>query len=249
MAVVLFMLQAVGPTAMIGIVALAAMGLVVAELALILGLMSKFDVKPSIETALALSILLASMTASLMVLSVIGAMGPVAFIGIGALLTMIVSLGALIVGIGALVKKFPKLETFLNTGIPILEKIGHAIGSFFGNIVSGFIDGVASSLPKLGETLSQFMINLTPFITGAKSIDSSVMDSIKSLAAAILILTAADVLNGITSWLTGGSSISEFASELAPLGTGLKQFSDSVAGINPKNITAAANAGKIWKNH
>ena len=144
----------------------------------------------------------------------------------------------------ALVKKFPELETFLNTGIPILEKIGHAIGSFFGNIVSGFIDGVTSSLPKLGETLSQFMINLTPFITGAKTIDSSVMDSIKSLAAAILILTAADVLNGMTSWLTGGSSISSFASELAPLGTGLKQFSDSVAGINPTNITAAANAAK-----
>ena len=244
MTVVLLMLQAVGPSALIGVVALGILTLVVGGLALILGLMSKFDVKPSVKTALALSILLGSMSASLLILGVVGAMGPAAFIGIAALASMIVGLGALIVGIGALVKKFPELETFLNTGIPILEKIGHAIGSFFGNIVSGFIDGVTSSLPKLGETLSQFMINLTPFITGAKTIDSSVMDSIKSLAAAILILTAADVLNGMTSWLTGGSSISSFASELVPLGTGLKQFSDSVAGINPTNITAAANVAK-----
>ena len=244
MTVVLFMLQAVGPTAMIGVVALAAMGLVVAELALILGLMSKFDVQPSIETALALSILLGSMTASLLVLSVIGAMGPAAFIGIAALATMIAGIGALIVGIGALVQKFPELESFLDTGIPILEKIGHAIGSFFGNIVSGFIDGATSTLPKLGTTLSQFMTNLSPFIAGAKMIDSSVIDNVKSLASVIMILTGASLLESITSFLTGGSSISAFASELVPLGTGLKGFSDSVAGINTENVTAAANAAK-----
>ena len=171
-------------------------------------------------------------------------MGPAAFVGIAALAAMIVGIGALIVGIGALVQKFPQLESFLDTGIPILEKIGHALGSFFGNIVSGFIDGATSTLPKLGETLSQFMINLMPFIAGAKMIDSSVIDNVKSLAGVIMIITGASLLEAITSFLTGGSSISGFAKELVPLGTGLKQFSDSVAGINPENVTAAANAAK-----
>ena len=244
MTAVLLLLQLISPTALVGIGALALMGLVVAELALILGVMSMFDVQPSVEVAKALGILLGSMSASLVILGVVGAMGPAAFIGIAALMTMIAGIGALIIGIGALVQKFPQLESFLDTGIPILEKIGHALGSFFGNIVSGFIDGATSSLPKLGQTLSQFMINLTPFVVGAKMIDSSVVDSMKSLAGAILIITAANILEGMTAWLTGGSSISKFAAELVPLGNGLLAFSNSVAGINPANITAAANAAK-----
>ena len=206
--------------------------------------MSKFDVQPSIETALALSILLTGMSASLILLGVVGLLGPAAFIGIAALLTMIAGIAALIVGIGALITKFPQLEEFLNTGIPILEKIGHAIGSFFGNIVGGFVEGATSGLSKLATTLSQFITGLAPFISGVKSIDPSVVDNVKTLASVIMIITGASLLESIASFLTGESSITQFASELPVLGNGLKAFSDSVNGINAENITAAANAAK-----
>ena len=244
MTVVLLLLQLVSPTALAGVGALAVLGLVVAELALILGLMSKFDVQPSIETALALSILLTGMSASLILLGVVGLMGPAAFMGIAALATMIAGIGALIVGIGALITKFPQLEEFLNTGIPILEKIGHAIGSFFGNIVGGFVEGATSGLSKLATTLSQFITGLAPFISGVKSIDPSVVDNVKTLASVIMIITGASLLESIASFLTGESSINQFASELPVLGNGLKAFSDSVNGINTENVTAAANAAK-----
>ena len=244
MSAAMFIASKAGPTALAGVKALAVLGLVVAELALILGLMSKFDVQPSIETALALSILLTSMSASLILLGVVGLMGPAAFIGIGALATMIAGIGALIVGIGALITKFPQLEEFLNTGIPILEKIGHAIGSFFGNIIGGFVEGATSGLSKLATTLSQFITGLAPFISGVKSIDPSVVDNVKTLASAIMIITGASLLESIASFLTGESSITQFASELPVLGNGLKAFSDSVNGINTENVTAAANAAK-----
>ena len=244
MTVALIMLNAVGPFAIIGVVYLGVLTGVIALMALVLAMMSALDTQNAIVNAIALSILLGAMTASLVVLGAVGAMAPLVMAGIAALAAMIVGIGGLIVGIGALVQKFPQLESFLDTGIPILEKIGHALGSFFGNIVSGFIDGATSTLPKLGETLSQFMINLMPFIAGAKMIDSSVIDNVKSLAGVIMIITGASLLEAITSFLTGGSSISGFAKELVPLGTGLKQFSDSVAGINPENVTAAANAAK-----
>ena len=244
MSAAMFIASKAGPTALAGVKALAVLGLVVAEIALILGLMSKFDVQPSIETALALSILLTSMSASLILLGVVGLMGPAAFIGIAALATMIAGIGGLIVGIGALITKFPQLEEFLNTGIPILEKIGHAIGSFFGNIVGGFVEGATSGLSKLATTLSQFITGLAPFISGVKSIDPSVVDNVKTLASVIMIITGASLLESIASFLTGESSINQFASELPVLGNGLKAFSDSVNGINTENVTAAANAAK-----
>ena len=49
---------------------------------------------------------------------------------------------------------------------------------------------------------------------------------------------------GIKAWFTGESNISSFAGKLPSLGAGLKGFSDSVAGIVPENVTAAANAAK-----
>ena len=59
-----------------------------------------------------------------------------------------------------------------------------------------------------------------------------------------MIITGASLLESIASFLTGESSITQFASELPVLGNGLKAFSDSVNGINTENVTAAANAAK-----
>ena len=242
----LLLISKTGPMANSAIISLALMGLVVAELAIILGLMSHFDVNPSIETAKSLSILLLSMSAALVVLGVVGAMGPAAFIGIGALATLIAGIGGLIVGIGALMDKFPKLEEFLNKGIPVLEKIGYALGSFFGNIIGGFIGNLTSGIPEMGTHLSDFMTNLQPFLDGAKNIDTKIVDSVKALAETILILTGVDVINGLTSWFTGGSSMTDFSSQLVPFGQAMAEFSAVVKDkIDEKSVTAAANAGKM----
>lgn len=61
------------------------------------------------------------------------------------------------------------------------------------------------------------MTNVQPFIDGARGIDAAMLDGVKALTEAILLITAADLLEGLTSWLTGGSSLSAFAGGACPL--------------------------------
>ena len=248
MSAALVILNFVGPNAKSGVGSMALIGLVVGELAVILGLMAKFDVNPSIETATALTILLNAMSVALAILGMVGSLGPAAFIGIAALATLIAGIGGLIVGIGALVTEFPKLEEFLNTGIPLIEKIGTAIGAFFGNIVGGFIGGaLTGALPVIAQDLSDFITNLQPFIDGAKNIDDDVIGGVKTLTEAILTLSKANILEAIGSWLTGSSSIDTFGEQLPKLGTYLNQFASNLGTFGDdqiKSISSAANAIK-----
>ena len=248
MSAALVILNFVGPNAKSGVGSMALIGLVVGELAVILGLMAKFDVNPSIETATALTILLNAMSVALVILGMVGSLGPAAFIGIAALATLIAGIGGLIVGIGALVTEFPKLEEFLNTGIPLIEKIGTAIGAFFGNIVGGFIGGaLTGALPVIAQDLSDFITNLQPFIDGTKNIDDDVIGGVKTLTEAILTLSKANILEAIGSWLTGSSSIDTFGEQLPKLGTYLNQFASNLGTFGDdqiKSISSAANAIK-----
>ena len=118
------------------------------------------------------------------------------------------------------------------------------IGKFVGGIVGGFMSGVSSQFPQIGSDLSGFMTNVQPFLDGAASIDPAMLDGVKALAETILILTAANILDGLTSWFTGGSSLSGFAEEMVPFGKAMKQFSDEISGIDGEAVSNAAIAGK-----
>ena len=235
--IVLGMFGALAPMANAGIGSMALLGLVVGELAVILGLMDYFDVQPSIETATSLSILLTTMSKCLIALSVVGLLGPAAFVGIGALATMIAGIGGLIVAIGALVTEFPKIEEFLNAGIPVLEQIGYAIGSFFGNIIGGFLGNLTSGLPEIATDLSNFMINLMPFIAGAKLIDVSVLEGIGVLSAAIIALTVADFVEGVSSFLQGGSNFAELGMQLSQFMINALPFIIMASTITPEMLS------------
>ena len=302
MVVAMAILSKAGPVSISSLGALAIIGLVVAEIAVILGLLSYLDVEPSIETATALSVLLLGMSVACAIVSMIpavaaiqGAVGLAAFVGI---------MGTLLVALGAL-SKIPGVNDLIKDGGKMLSSIGYALGNFVGSIVGGVAAGVASGLPAIGASLSEFMTNLTPFLTGIKQITPESLDGVKALAGAILALTAVEVLNGmatflsggssfakmgadlsafminampfitgasmlteevvsgvkaladailvitavdlldgIASWITGGSSIADFAAQLPILGSGLAAFSASVEGINVEAVTAATSAAK-----
>lgn len=122
------------------------------------------------------------------------------------------------------------------------EEFGKIIGSFIGGLMDGFTN--AFDIAEFGTELSNFMENLAPFIKGSKDIDESSMRGLKSLAEAILVLTAADVIDGLTSWFTGGSSLAEFGDELAKFGPKYKKYADSIKGIDSNVVEASANAAK-----
>ena len=224
-----------GPVANAAVGTMALMGLVVAELGVILGLMSYYDVAPSIETAGALSILLIAMSGALVLLGAVGAMGPSAFVGIGVLATLIAGIGGLIAGIGALVTEFPKLEEFFNTGIPIIEKIGYAIGSFFGNIIGGLSEGITAGLPEVAEDLRQFVSTLG-------MIDPAAMEGVNALSNAILTLTATNFIDSIASFLGCGRSLADFATEISGLAEPFNAFANNLGDFSEEKVESVKNA-------
>ena len=236
----------------IGMMAL--LGLVVAEIGLVLAMMTALNVSEAIPQAIALSILLLTMAAILPILALVGMTGAAAFVGIAAFAVLIVAIGGLIAGIGWLSEQFPELENFLDAGMPILAKIGEAIGSFFGNMVKGFSEAVASSLPGIATQLSLFMVNLTPFIMGAKLIDASVLAGIGIISLAFAALTAASLIDGLNKLLGFGTSFADLGRQLGdfmmnamPFIIGLSAI-DADAAVAAKSLAAviiAISAGEL----
>lgn len=225
------------------VVALAILAATVLALGGILYLLAGLPVESTLGAAAAFSVLLLSLSAACAIIShipitgaVTGALGLSAFIGIMAALLAI--LGGL--------AQIPGLEWLISEGGDFLQKIGTALGQFVGGIVGGFGVGMSAGLPEIATNLSDFMTKLQPFIDGARLIDESAMNGIKALAETILILCGANLLDAITSWITGGSSLADFAAQLVPFGEAMANFSAKVAGnIDEEAVTAAANAGKI----
>ena len=176
-------------------------------------------------------------------LAAVAALVPGAMIGVLGMGVVIAELALVLAAIGALAQ-IPGLEWLINEGGNLLQGIGTAIGKFVGGIVGGFMSGVSSQFPQIGSDLSGFMTNVQPFLDGAASIDPAMLDGVKALAETILILTAANILDGLTSWFTGGSSLSGFAEEMVPFGKAMKQFSDEISGIDGEAVSNAAIAGK-----
>lgn len=201
--------------------------------------LKKIDKETLIKGIAAVGILAALMTA----LAATALLAPAAMIGVFAMGAIVTELAFVLATLGGLAQ-IPGLEWFISQGGNLLQKIGTAIGQFIGGLIGGISKGIASSLPEIATDLSKFMVNLTPFIVGAKMIDASVLENVGTLAKVILLLTAADIVNGITSFISGGSSLAGFAEQLVPFGEGMKKYAAAVSGINASDIQASANAAK-----
>lgn len=299
-------LAAIGTVAANAAIGVALLTSVAVPLFVFVGVLRRMEgLEDSIKNAAALSLLILGMSVTLGVLAIIGPMAAGALAGIASLTLFIGAIGGLMIAIGALSDAWPDLEYFLDTGIGLLNKLGHGIGSFVGNLFSGFADGATNGLPEigkrltdfmtnaqgfidgvknvdetvatgvgvlakailaitaadlissvasfyssgssladLGNELSEFMVNAAPFLYGMKNVDPAILGGVESLANAIMALTAANVIDGLTSWLVGDVSLSEFGSELALFGPSMKQYADAVAGIDSKSVQASADAAK-----
>ena len=200
--------------------------------------LKSIDTKTLLRGIIGIGLLSAIMVA----LNAVAALVPGAMLGILGMGAVIAELALVIAAIGVLAQ-LPGLNWLINEGGNLLRGIGTAIGDFIGGIVGGFMNGVSSQFPKIGSDLSNFMTNLKPFIDGAKSITREMLDGVNTLAQTILILTAANVVDGLSRWFTGGRSLSSFADEVKPLGTALKDFAGEVKGLNVDDVAKASEAG------
>lgn len=213
---------------------------VTAGLAAILGILSALDCEPSMETAAALSTMLIGFSAALAILSYVGPVASGATKAIGPLIAVVTAMGAFVVAVGALNDLLDgKISDFLENGIEVLTLLGQAIGGFVGGIVGGFISGASSGLPELGKHLSEFMINLEPFINGVNNIGMDAMGKIGILSAVILALTAVDLIQGIAKFLQFGSSFGELGLELTKFMVNALPFINGLKLVDSKAVDSA----------
>ena len=230
----------------VGKSAYAAMGvmtLVLVGVAAILGAMKHFEVDASIEQAAALSTLLIGLSTAALILSKVGVFGGAAAKGSAALLAVVVGAAAIIAAVAAFVGQIDGIEDKLDGAIMVLEKVGYALGTFFGSMVGGFAAGATSGLPDIAA-------NLTDFINAFSDIDSGALSGVKTLADVIVEITGASILDGIAKFINKGKSpFEQFADNLDAFGKAI----DAISGIASKldsdsfaNLTALASVGSAF---
>lgn len=202
----------------------------------VFALMSKIDSSTVLQSALAMVSVATALSVAMMVFSnipitaVLPALGSFALAMAG--ITAIIAAAAAIMSI-------PGIDAFMSRGVRLFEIIGQAIGAIFGGLAEGIIDAVSGSLPVVATNLSRFMTNLKPFVDGASDFDEGTISSIKNLAEAIALITASNILDAIGSFITGGRDISKFGETLVPLGQAMKDYADSVDGLNIEAINTS----------
>ena len=226
---------ATGGVAMLGLVGMLAL---IGELYLVMGVLAIMsNITDAASNLEALTSFMVVMTAVLVALAVVG---PLAVVGVAAmqsLLTLMGVIGVLAVAIGALLEWCPDLETFLDKGLPIFVKLAGGIGDMIGAFVGGIMTEISKDLPTIGTCLSMFMFNATPFITGAKMIDEQVGEGVKTLVAAVLALTAADLIAGVAAFLSNGQSFATLGSELSAFMFNALPFITMSKSIDPAIMT------------
>lgn len=223
---------------MMGVLAFAA---VLAALVAALYIITEFDLTGAIVACKDLGILALELSASLVVLSGVGALAEFAIAGILAFDIFLADLVAVLAVLGGL-SKIPGFNDIIAAGGGVLGLIGDAIGTFIGSIISGFATAATANLSEIATQLSTFMMLLTPFIVGLKMIDVGVLESAGILAGIITLMTAADLLTGLASFVTGSSSFVTLGQELAQFGLYLTEFAIETSQIDLEKLMGAITA-------
>ena len=166
---------------------------------------------------------------------------PAAAIGIVAFGILLVEL----MGVMTLVGKLKGMVSGIQDAGEVLQAVGTAIGRFIGGIIGGFGLGVSDTMPQIATNLSQFMTNLQPFLDGVSKVKPDTVIRMGSLAAGILVLTAANFIAGLGNLLSLGNSLPKLGRDLSLFMTNAKPFIDSAILISPNmmnGVQSLANA-------
>lgn len=225
------------PRALLGAAGVAAILVIVGG---IIAAMTLLDLNSVMGIAASLSAVLLSLS---VMIGVLGMMPLTAGLAAGLVLAEFIAvIAAIMAALGGL-NQIPGFSWLMGEGIKVLGQIGEGIGTFVGSIIGAGLEAVSEGIAASGANLSKFMTDLQPFIEGAKNIDASVLGGIAALTGAIVLLTAASFIEGITSLFTlGVGSLTRLGGDLAAFGPQVKAFADSVSGINVDAVNASAAA-------
>lgn len=200
-------LQGAAAISPMAIVTLGIMAVMAGLIGVIVGLLCKYDLAPSIEAAIGISALVLALSAACLILAGVGAAAVSALAGIGVLVVLV----------GAI-----------------------AVLSY---LIAEMAFGLIAQLPAVGTNLSMFMTNVTPFVTGIKMADDSCAVGAAALSRAIMALSVADLIAG----LTGISSLPTIGSNLSSFMSNCQGFIGSIGSVNESVVTGAQNLSSVIK--
>ena len=236
----------------LGIVALLAMAVPLLALVGVLALMS--CVSNATANATLLIALVTVLTDVLMKLSLVA---PLAIMGVSAMagLTLLIGeIGVMALAIGVLMDKFPSIQKFLDTGLPVLEQLAGSIGKMIGSFIGGIGEGIGESLVKIGEDIAEFMDALSVASDNASGIKGDAFDGVASLIGVLVGIgatsvgtTIADIFTGIFG---GQTTMEKFQSDAIEFFDAMKAIGEASSGVtvNAESIDSVIGiAEKISK--
>ena len=218
----------------IALLATLAMSAILLAIGGVLLALKAMEVSPSIETAIALSVMLLAFAGAVAVLGLIGPLAAGALIGAVAMAGVIDVVKDVMIGLGELANETPKAEEFLDKGIEILKKIGTGLGEF----ISSIGVGVTSGLPKIGENISKFM-------DAIGAIKPETAKSIEMVAEAISTISKAGLNDKISKILGFGGLFGDLETEFSGVGEGLNSFITELGTFTPEQIESVESACEV----
>ena len=214
----------------LGIVALLLMAVPLLALVGVLKLMS--GVENATDNATLLIELVKVLTDVLMKLAIVA---PLAVMGVGAMSGLVILIGAiggLAIAIGALMSKFPSIQKFLDSGLPVLEQLAGSIGTMIGKFIGGIGEGLGESLVKIGTDIADFMDALKKASDNASGIDGSAFDGVGKLMAVLAGIGVTTVGTTLADIFTfGGTSMDKFQSDAVAFFEAMKEISKASTGV------------------
>ena len=217
----------------IGVLALLAMAVPMLAFVGILAVMDK--VKNATTNAELLIGLMTALTDMLVKLSLVAPLAVIGVAAMGGLTILIGAIGTMVLALGGLMDTFPSVETFLNKGLPMLEKLAGSIGTMIGTFIGNIGEALGDSLVKIGEDIAEFMDQLAKASESASTIKGESFDGIKSLMAVLLEIGGSSIGTGvmdkISNFLSGKDSIDKFVSDAKKFFEGMKEAMSPLNGV------------------
>lgn len=222
------------------VVAAAGMAFVVTALGAVITLLSQNGMmNVPLDAVVSLSALLLALSTSCVILSKVGPMAGAAASGALKLMGVLGIVSAVILGVGALVSHFVD-ESALDKLVTTLSKLGEALGTFFGSIIDGFLNGATDGLPEVADNLKEFINTFT-------GIDNNAAEKVNSLINALSALGSASLKNAIASFL--GYGLGDFGAQIGDFADQMNTAAEAVAGISDPgldNLKAIADIGQLF---
>lgn len=190
-----------------------------------------------LEASLSISVGLLAFGAMLEILGAVGAVAPLALEGAKVAGIVALALLAAIEIIGAINQEIAKGKL-----TEWAASAGEIIGAFIGGIVEGGLSEASKSLPKIGQNLSDFMVNSAFFWSEINTIDDKKLKNVTNLMQALgdIGASAKDIkdFDEFENFKQFGEGISNFFGEAMP--TMLESLKDFDPDEDATKISKAA---------